>query len=340
MADAALPTQSAIDNGRAICQEALKRVKSVGDSIKSQVGDRELKQLTRDMYGLIPKKKDRGAAPESWVLSTGNILLWQQDLDAFESALYTADLGSLEVDDPLGGIPLARIEHIGAKTTMGEFIYGWMPRATKNAHSYLGDLKIKNAWIFERLGDTAKLNKAQKSISKKSLKRGNERALHQPRSRPDLTKEEAKLASDSNTALMFHGTRSVNVSGIMRESLRLPKQLVGVMITGAMFGGGLYWADDWKKSAGYTSVRGSYWSSGGGAIQGRGGFMFIADVALGNVHVAPGPRGFTSAPRGDHSVMGKASVSHVQNNEYITYESDSHRLRFLVEFDHGRTSRY
>jgi hypothetical protein len=339
MADAAIPTQTAIDNGRAICQEALKRIKFLGGNINDQVQDWELKQLTRDLYGLIPKKKNRGAAPESWILSQQNVLMWQQDLDAFESALYTADLGSIAVDDPLGGIPLARIQHITPRDSIGEFVYNWMPKASKNVHSNLRNLKIRNAWIFERVGDTAKLLRVQKRIAADGLKSKNERVSFQPKTRPDLTAEEAKLAAASNTALVFHGSRSVNLSGILRESLRLPKQLVGVAITGAMLGPGLYWASDWRKSAGYTSLRNSYWSGGSGGIPGRGGFMFIADVALGNIFVAPKAKGYVASPKEYHSVMGKGgftsigAYSNLQNDEHVTYETDSHRLRFLVEFE-------
>jgi hypothetical protein len=79
--------------------------------------------------------------------------------------------------------------------------------------------------------------------------------------------------------------------------LRLPKQLVGVAINGAAFGPGIYWADDWRKSAGYCSLGGSYWVRGSGGIQNRGAFMFTADVVLGmpwlcsalrRLHVAQG----------------------------------------------------
>lgn len=69
--------------------------------------------------------------------------------------------------------------------------------------------------------------------------------------------------------------------------------------------------------------------------------MFVADVCIGKPFVAPGPRGYTSPPKGYHSVFGKGrfaqagstSNSGVQNNEFITYERESHRLRYLVEFD-------
>ena len=324
----AIPTQTALDRGRDILTAALERVKDVGDNTDDQVNDKELKQLTRDMYGIIPKIKDRNASADTWILSSGNIGLWQQDIDAFESALYATDLGDQIESDPFGGMAI-KMNWIDPKSEQGQFIYEWWPGATRNRHGWVGAMKIKNAWFVERKGDAEKVAKVQAAY-------GNvgkcERPLHQP-VRSDLDRDGQKLFTRTNTALLFHGTRSVNVSGILRESLRLPKQLVGVVITGAMFGGGLYWADDWKKSAGYTSLRGSYWSGGQGEVRGRSAFMFAADVVLGKPFVAPGPRGYTGPPSGHQSVLGKAGVSQVQNNEFITYERESHRLRYLIEFD-------
>jgi hypothetical protein len=136
----------------------------------------------------------------------------------------------------------------------------------------------------------------------------------------------------SNTGLLFHGTRSVNVSGILRENFRLPKQLVGVVITGAMFGGGAYMADDWKKSAGYCSLNSSYWARGSGGVRGRDAFMFACDIVLGQPFVAPGPRGYTGPPSGHHCVFGKAGHSGVQNNEWIVFDIAQISMRYLFEF--------
>ena len=126
--------------------------------------------------------------------------------------------------------------------------------------------------------------------------------------------------------------QTVNVPGILRENLRLPKTLVGVVITGAMFGGGLYWADDWRKSAGYTSVYNRWGGYSSGAVAGRHAFMFVADVAIDNPFIAPGPKGYTEPPKGHHCIFGKADVSQVMNNEFITFDRAQHSLRYLVEF--------
>src|SRR5439155_14964221 len=147
----------------------------------------------------------------------------------------------------------------------------------------------------ERHADTDQLPSVQEEVLADKPKI-EERPHYQPKKRADTKGAEAKRFQASNTSLLFHGTRSVNVRGILREALRMPKELVGVVITGAMFGPGLYFADDWKKSAGYTSLTNSYWSGGSGAIAGRGAFMFAADVVLGQPFVAPHAHGYTAPP--------------------------------------------
>ena len=108
MADASLPTQTAINEARDFIQEAQKRVVVVSDNVDDQVNDRQLVDLTNLMYSRVPKKKRLHSPPSEWILSASNILLWQADLDAFESALY-ANMAEEEhtLDtDPFGGMPI------------------------------------------------------------------------------------------------------------------------------------------------------------------------------------------------------------------------------------------
>ena len=332
MADSSLPTQSAIDEARNILAEAQKRLIIVGDDADQQVKDKPLVELTSLMYSRIPRKKALRAAASEWILSKNNVLVWQNDLDAFESALYTTDIEHGEAEtNPLEELQLD-MEWVSPTSDLGKFLYEWWPKATANRHAYIGNMEIKNMWIVNRHADDGKLPLVQDEILKGKPKI-EERPLFQPETRLDMKKAEAKKFANSNTSLLFHGTRSVNVRGIMKEALRLPKQLVGVVITGAMFGPGLYFADDWKKSAGYTSLQNSYWSRGSGAVSGRGAFMFGVDVVLGRPFVAPQAHGYTGPPDGHHCVYGKAGHSHVQNNEFIVFDSRQHRLRYLIEFN-------
>jgi hypothetical protein len=333
MADASLPTQNAIDEARTILAEAQKRLLVVGDDVQAQVADNDLMQLTTLMYSRIPKRKPVGAKAGTWILSKDNIALWMSDLDAFESALYSTDIEEQPDIDPFAGVPIS-MEWLPPDSEEGKFLYQWWPKATANRHAWVGAMTIKSLWRVDRHEDRDKLKPVQGEI-KAGKPKITERPLFQPDRRPDLTAAESKKFQATNTGLLFHGTRSVNVSGILREALRLPKQLVGVVITGAMFGPGLYFADDWKKSAGYTSLTNSYWSGGGGAVRGRDAFMFAADVVLGIPFVAPHAHGYTSPPDGHHSVFGKAGHSNVQNNEFIVFRREQHRLRYLIEFSTG-----
>lgn len=332
MADASLPTQTAIDEGRQVLTEAQKRLKTVGDNVDDQVADKELNQLTGVLYSRIPKKKALGAPAIDWILSKNNISMWQQDLDAFEAALYSTSNAVAQEADPFDGMALD-MHWLDPKSSIGAWVHKWAPRATRNRHGGIGDMKIHNAWAVARHGDEKSLFACQDAVaSARSRHWAEERALHQPDVYPHVSKDRKDAYEKSHTAVLFHGTRSVNVSGILRKALLMPKQLVGVVITGAMFGPGLYFADDWKKSAGYTSLSGGYYSSGGGSVRGRHAFMFMADVVLGNPHVASGPHGYTSPPKGCHSVFGKANHSQVMNNEWIIFQAQQNMLRFLFEF--------
>lgn len=336
MADASIPTAKAIEHGHNILTEAKKRLIVVGSKIEDQVNDKELRELTFELYRRIPKKKALGA---EWILNQDNILEWVNNLDAFAS-VENVEENSV---DPYYGLPIT-MELVNPNSGLGKFLYKWWPESSANRHGYLNKMRIKNIWRVERKGDLDKVLHTQERILGE-VKGKVESPLFQPSERLDiLDSKQKKLFQDSNTALLFHGTRSVNVAGILSTSFRLPKQLVGVHITGAMFGGGIYFADDWKKSAGYTSLGNSVWSGGGGAIKGREAFMFACDVVLGQPYIAPGPRGFTGPPNGTHSIFGMGRIhgqyvskyrnnsSGVENNEWVIFQSQQTQLRYLAEF--------
>jgi len=329
-----VPTQKAIDEGRDVLTEAMKRVQKVGDNTDDQVNDRDLKELTTVLYSRIPKVKPVRAAESTWILSGDNIQGWQMDLDAFESALLSlapVDDTVVAINDPFGGFDL-KMKWMDPKTVEGKFIQSWMPEASANKHSWVGNMQIRNMWAMRQTQLVTGFSRKVDEIAK-DRKSQREKPKFQPRSRPDLSPADQKRYKEANVAALFHGTRTVNVSGILRTGLKLPRQLVGVAITGAMFGPGIYWADDWRKSDGYTSRDGTHYARGAGKIAGRGAFMFVANVALGTPHVANSWSGYTKAPRGCHCVAGLAGKSGVQNNEWIVYDGAQNDLCYLVEYD-------
>lgn len=338
MADNSLPTQNAIEQGRTLLTEAQKRV-AVLNSLDDQIADKELRQYSSELYRRIPKIKPVGTPDKVWILSADNIVQWQQDLDAFESALTGQQQIEIDTDhDPYHGLPLT-MEWIDPKSDLGKFLTFWWPKATANRHHGIKDMKIKNLWKVDRNGDEEQFTKTQNKIFNE-LKGKNliDQPLFQPSERFDIDPSRREVFKTTNTSLLFHGTRSVNVKGILETNFRLPKQLVGVAINGAMFGGGWYGADDWKKSAGYTSLRNSIWSGGAGGVASRDAFMFACDVTVGQPHIAPGPRGYTGPPKDTHCIFGmgrnhgKRNHSGVENNEWIVFDTTQVKIRYLAEF--------
>lgn len=338
MADDSLPTQMSIDQARTILIEAQKRVSLIPD-VDAQIADKELRIYSSELYRRIPKVKPVGTPDAVWILSQNNILMWQQDLDAFESAIAGQAQVQTGDEDPFCGLPI-HMEWIDPKADLGKFLSFWWPKASANRHGNM-PLSIKNMWKVDRKGDEERFCKIQNEIHKEISKEVSERPLFQPSERYDIDPKQRELFRTTNTSLLFHGTLSSSVSGILRENFRQPKELSKSLITGAMFSGGgcgIYLADDIRKSVGYTSHKNSRWSNGRGAIAGRGAFMFVCDAVLGEPHVAPHSHPYISPPKGTHCIFGmgrnhgKKHNSGVENNEWIVFQIPQVKLKYLIEF--------
>lgn len=141
------------------------------------------------------------------------------------------------------------------------------------------------------------------------------------------------LAKSKNkkTALLWHGSRNENWWSIFQQGLKIRPS--NAVLTGAMFGNGVYFADKAQKSIGYTSLRGSYWASGG---------HNTAYLALYEIH--QGDQLELLNWKSEHSRLdedkmkqhGKDSVfakggADLRNNEYITYNTAQSTIKYLIE---------
>jgi hypothetical protein len=257
-------------------------------------------------------------------LNPDNIQSWTDELDVFESALKSSSADDIVSQHSF------ELSFLCFNSELGKFVKRFFEKGTRNRHSYIPNVKVKNIWKISKVSEKRRISNYQKRLGQVNF---TEVPLHQPKSRIDLENDELSVYNNTNTCMLFHGTRSVNVPGIMEQSLILPKKLKGVQTTGAMFGPGHYWADDFKKSAGYTSYKGSYWASGSGGVKSRGAFIFIADVVLGKPWLARRSGYYDGPPKGNHSIFGKSGYSSVQNNEFITFDENANQLRYLVEFE-------
>ena len=128
---------------------------------------------------------------------------------------------------------------------------------------------------------------------------------------------------------LTHGTNNANVRHILHErgagsGLRLPRSYTN----GWMFGPGIYFANIASKSAQYCRGRANHPR-----------MMFLADVAVGDMYLAPTDMGNTrAAPKGYHSVWGKAGHTKswggaLAYDEFIVYRQEQQTLRYLVTWD-------
>ena len=133
--------------------------------------------------------------------------------------------------------------------------------------------------------------------------------------------------------LLFHGSRNENWWSIIQTGLVL--RPTNAIITGKMFGYGLYYATKAQKSLGYTSLQGSYWAGGNSSS----GFMALMDVAVGqSFDVYSHKHEYTTynwdklqrAKPGAKSLFAHAGKM-LYNDEIIVYKEEQSTIKYLLE---------
>jgi hypothetical protein len=305
-----------------------------------QIADSRLVDVSKLVAALVPRVIPRGGSARNraaaTILSSDNILRLQNDLDAFASSLENEDFSvdkeqDAEEIDP-GKLLNAELLWIDPKSTKGKWLASVYRSMSNDRHAYIrGKLVIKNIFEVRRPDRDTKFIEAVAKVAKKNgSKKIKEHARLQPLRRSDLA-DVSQHIDAANVFLGIHGTRAVNIHPILASNLRLPRSLPGAQITGAAFGHGIYFATDWRKSYGYTGHGNSYWASGG-SIRGRGFFMFLADVVMGDAFMARGCGSWSKPPKGKDSVAAfDKYVSSLANDEHIIFDPNYQRIRYVVE---------
>lgn len=139
--------------------------------------------------------------------------------------------------------------------------------------------------------------------------------------------------TNQKTELFWHGSRNENWLSILKGGLVL--RPANAVITGKMFGYGLYFADKFRKSLNYTSLRGSYWANG----RHDQGFLALYDVHVGEqYHIQKHESWCYELTEPKLKELGKNYDSlfaeggaDLVNNEYIVYNQAQCTVRYLVE---------
>ncbi len=135
------------------------------------------------------------------------------------------------------------------------------------------------------------------------------------------------------TKLLWHGSRNENWWSILTGGLVLKP--TNAVITGKMFGYGIYFATKARKSLGYTSLSGSYWAKGSE----NSAFMGLYEVAYGkpyDVHSFSGAYNSFNYEKLQAACPG-ANCLHahegamLRNDEIIVYQECQTTVKYLVE---------
>jgi poly [ADP-ribose] polymerase len=333
-------TNEQINKGYACLDEATKIVNAHTSLTASQ--KREIERLTNDFYTEIPHNLGQGARGQMSHLlldSIPKIVAKRGDVDTLSDAKSVgAVLNTTSGVDAQYAELNADLQWVDPKDAIFKFMSEYFLKSKVGHHGYASS-KVKNLWRVERK-DREKdyfltnLTRIAKECGSHTFVREakvlcDEVGKWVPEKRPDLDKELTDLYTKANTWLCWHGTRSANVVGITKKGLMV--RPAGAVHTGSMFGDGKYFAWQSTKSLNYTD--GGYWT--GGRTRSNSRFMFLLDVALGHMHLAPRSHFYGGPPKGYHSVYGKANRSGVANDEMITYDfsqdQTQSRIRFLLE---------
>lgn len=197
---------------------------------------------------------------------------------------------------------------------------------------------INDSTILEYLGlefeecskeDIATIKVALGSCSDKFHKAWKVKNLRTQKRFDDFVKKN----NIKDVRLLFHGSRNENWWSIINSGLRL--RPTNAVITGKMFGYGIYYAPKARKSLGYTSLSGSYWARGSSSY----GFMALMDVAYGKPYDV---YSFDSKYYNfNYEALQKncpgANCLHahegnmLRNDEIIVYKEEQCTIKYLVE---------
>lgn len=130
----------------------------------------------------------------------------------------------------------------------------------------------------------------------------------------------------SKTLYLWHGSRNENWLSIMDKGLLLKPNAV---ITGKMFGNGIYFAPKSTKSWGYTSHKTACWNTESSYTA----FMGLYETAYGEpLHVERSYHYTKKTLQGKNCVHAHAGTA-LKNDEIIFYDEAAMVLKYIVKFE-------
>jgi poly [ADP-ribose] polymerase len=278
--------------------------KLAGVASKKRIKYQEFDDILLELFQVIPRRmgnvadhllKPRSGQARWWDDAPRMVATEQATLDVMKGQVSVNTAKKAKKDD---------IDHTTILDAMGLDIQTTSDNDIKTIRTELGGMK-------------GQLGRSFQVINKRTQKRFN---------------EFVKKSKNKKRKLFWHGSRNENWWSILNSGLVL--RPTNAVITGKMFGYGLYFADRAKKSYGYTSCRGSYWARGSSDK----GFMSLYDVHLGHSLVKKRHEGWMYdltlkklRDRGGYDSLTALGGADLRNNEFIIYDERQCTVKYLVE---------
>lgn len=312
-----------IDIGR----DYLNQAKTIVNGKKKE--DAKILDLTNKFYSAIPHNLGSGARGKMTELlldSIDKINQKEYDLDTLLDAKDFSDtLNSSSVDSQYKSLDTT-FEYINNYDGEFQWLNSLVQDTRAHNHKFLGKIVLLNAWKVTRKNEDKGFIKRVEYIA--SNRKSNRQVIPKQLNHlvPDRPGGNSDLFKKANVIPLFHGTRTQNITGILKKGMLIRPS--GVVICGAMYGNALYKGFS-SKSINYTSIKTSYWAKGNDSRA----YLFVTDCALGDQLIARGSYPYTEkniAP--NNSVWAQGGKSGVINDEFMLYRTDQHNIKYLLEF--------
>ncbi|MFX0091099.1 MAG: ADP-ribose polymerase [Candidatus Hodarchaeota archaeon] len=139
-------------------------------------------------------------------------------------------------------------------------------------------------------------------------------------------------SEDRSTRLFWHGSRNENWWNILKTGLVL--RPANAVITGKLFGYGIYFTDKFRKALKYSSCRGSYLARGTEDT----GFLALFNVHTGHqFHIKEHENWCYNINEanlknyGDYDSVFAEGIPGIRDNDYVIYTHDQCTIEYLVE---------
>lgn len=131
--------------------------------------------------------------------------------------------------------------------------------------------------------------------------------------------------SDQDIHYLYHGSQNENWYGLMKVGPLLAPE--NVVITGKAFGRGIYFANRAKKSIGYSSLKGSYWTNGTASK----GYLAVYKVLYHDPKYVQTSGQYSLQNIHPHDAVFAEKGKDLVNDEIIVFREEQVTLQYIIE---------